>query len=379
MPLACFVAMDEEYDVIVLGTGLKECILSGLLSVDGLKVLHMDRNDYYGGASTSLNLTQLWKRLGEMTSLRKVWAQAESTILLPSFPFPLTVHDGNGGLVRVLIHTDAVDGSFVYNKKKIYKVPATDVEALKSPLMGLFEKRRARKFFIYVQDFEANDPKSHEGLDLNKVTARELYAESLARFEGGSPYIYPLYGLGELPQAFARLSAVYGGTYMLNKPECQVKFDDNGTLLVRKVGKVARAICIMSHPIPDTNDSHSVQVILPQKQLGRKSDMYLFCCSYAHNVAPKGKFIAFVSTEAETDDPQVELKSGIDLLGPLDEIFYDTYDRYVPLTTIKLTSYDATTHFESTVQDVLAMYTKITGKALDLSVDLSAASATAEE
>lgn len=31
--------MDEEYDVIVLGTGLKECILSGLLSVDGLKVV----------------------------------------------------------------------------------------------------------------------------------------------------------------------------------------------------------------------------------------------------------------------------------------------------------------------------------------------------
>ena len=30
--------MDEQYDVIVLGTGLKECILSGLLSVDGLKV-----------------------------------------------------------------------------------------------------------------------------------------------------------------------------------------------------------------------------------------------------------------------------------------------------------------------------------------------------
>lgn len=31
--------MDEEYDVIVLGTGLKECILSGLLSVDRLKVI----------------------------------------------------------------------------------------------------------------------------------------------------------------------------------------------------------------------------------------------------------------------------------------------------------------------------------------------------
>eukprot|EP00268_Persea_americana_P043415 TRINITY_DN4364_c0_g2_i1.p1 TRINITY_DN4364_c0_g2~~TRINITY_DN4364_c0_g2_i1.p1 ORF type:complete len:143 (+),score=36.56 TRINITY_DN4364_c0_g2_i1:3-431(+) len=141
----------------------------------------------------------------------------------------------------------------------------------------------------------------------------------------------------------------------------------------------------MSHPIPNTNDSHSVQVILPQKQLGRKSDMYLFCCSYSHNIAPKGKYIAFVSTEAETDDPETELKPGIDLLGPVEEIFFDTYNRYEPANQHDVdncfisTSYDATTHFESTVQDVISMYSKITGKALDLSVDLSAASAAAEE
>ncbi|KAG5529591.1 hypothetical protein RHGRI_030097 [Rhododendron griersonianum] len=422
--------MDEEYDVIVLGTGLKECILSGLLSVDGLKVLHMDRNDYYGGESTSLNLNQLWKRFrGSDTPPEKLGSSRDYNVdMIPKFMM------ANGALVRVLIHTDvtkylnfkAVDGSYVYNKGKvrrpliicIYKVPATDVEALKSTLMGLFEKRRARKFFIYVQDYEESDPKSHEGLDLNKVTARDviskygleddtvdfighalalhkddsyldqpatdfvkrvkvmhlLYAESLARFAGGSPYIYPLYGLGELPQAFARLSAVYGGTYMLSKPECKVK----------KVGKVARAICIMSHPIPHTHDAHSVQVILPQKQLGRKSDMYLFCCSYAHNVAPKGKFIAFVTTEAETDNPEAELKSGIELLGPVDEIFFDTYDRYEPTNQSSAdncfisTSYDATTHFESTVKDVISMYSQITGKTLDLTMDLSAAGAAAE-
>lgn len=78
--------MDETYDAIVLGTGLKECIISGLLSVDGLKVrcpslheqshawsmmqcdalmglamqvLHIDRNNYYGGESASLNLQQV--------------------------------------------------------------------------------------------------------------------------------------------------------------------------------------------------------------------------------------------------------------------------------------------------------------------------------
>ncbi|KAK4799517.1 hypothetical protein SAY86_024882 [Trapa natans] len=445
--------MDEEYDVIVLGTGLKECILSGLLSVDGLKVLHMDKNDYYGGESTSLNLNQLWKHFkGDDKPPESLGASKDFNVdMVPKFMM------ANGALVRVLIHTDVtkylnfkvVDGSFVYNKGKVYKVPATDVEALKSPLMGLFEKRRARKFFIYVQDFEENDPKSQEGLDLHKVTARELiskygleddtidfighalalhiddkyldepamdfvkkiklYSESLARFSGGSPYIYPMYGLGELPQAFARLSAVYGGTYMLNKPDCKVEFDDSGKAIgvssegetakckkvvcdpsylpdkVNKVGKVARAVCFMSHPIPETNDSHSAQVILPQKQLDRQSDMYLFCCSYAHNVAPKGKYIALVTTEAETDNPEEELKPGINLLGPVDEIFFDTYDRYVPTNNHEedncfiSTSYDATTHFESTVKDVLELYSKITGKALDLSVDLSAASAATEQ
>nr|GMD08819.1 guanosine nucleotide diphosphate dissociation inhibitor At5g09550 [Ipomoea batatas] len=185
------------------------------------------------------------------------------------------------------------------------------------------------------------DDKYLEQPAIDFVKKVKLYAESLARFQAGSPYIYPMYGLGELPQGFARLSAVYGGTYMLNKPECKVEFDESGkaygvtsegetakckkvvcdpsylTDKVKKVGKVSRAICIMSHPIPHTHDSHSAQVILPQKQLGRKSDI--------------GKYIAFVLTEAETDNPEAELKPGVDLLGPVDEIFYETYDRYVPI------------------------------------------------
>ncbi|KAJ4783141.1 Guanosine nucleotide diphosphate dissociation inhibitor [Rhynchospora pubera] len=441
--------MDEEYDVIVLGTGLKECILSGLLSVDGLKVLHMDRNDYYGGESTSLNLIQLWQKFrGNDKPPAHLGPSRDCNVdMVPKFIM------ANGILVRTLIHTDvtkylsfkAVDGSYVFNKGKIHKVPATDVEALKSPLMGLFEKRRARSFFIYVQNYDENDPSTHQGLDLTRITSRELiskyglddntvdfighavalhrddrylnepaldtvkrmklYSESVLRFQGGSPYIYPLYGLGELPQGFARLSAVYGGTYMLNKPECKVEFDMEGKVCgvtsegetakcmkvvcdpsylpnkVRKVGKVARAIAIMSHPIPNTNESHSVQLILPQKQLGRKSDMYVFCCSYSHNVAPKGKYIAFVSAEAETDNLEMELKPGIDLLGPIDELFFDSYDRFEPSldNCFISTSYDATTHFESTVTDVLSMYTMITGKMVDLRVDLSAASAAEED
>lgn len=69
----------------------------------------------------------------------------------------------------------------------------------------------------------------------------------------------------------------------------------------------------------------------------------------------------------------------------MDEIFDDSYDRYEPTndhtgdSCFISASYDATTHFESTVKDVVAMYKIITGKELDLTVDLSAASAAPAE
>ena len=51
------------------------------------------------------------------------------------------------------IYTHLLDPTQVLNKGKIHKVPASDMEALKSPLMGLFEKRRAMGFFKYVQNY----------------------------------------------------------------------------------------------------------------------------------------------------------------------------------------------------------------------------------
>ena len=55
-------------------------------------------------------------------------------------------------------------------------MPATPVEALKSYLMGIFEKRRAGKFFSYVQEYDEKDPKTHDGVDLKRVTTKELIA-----------------------------------------------------------------------------------------------------------------------------------------------------------------------------------------------------------
>jgi Rab GDP dissociation inhibitor len=62
LPSGTTALADGEYDAIVLGTGLTECIISGLLSVQGKRVLHLDRNNYYGADTASLSLQNLFKK-----------------------------------------------------------------------------------------------------------------------------------------------------------------------------------------------------------------------------------------------------------------------------------------------------------------------------
>lgn len=57
----------------------------------------------------------------------------------------------------------AVDGSFVAHQGKIYKVPSTNTEALKSSLMGMLEKRRCGKFLEFVGDYDESNPKTFQG------------------------------------------------------------------------------------------------------------------------------------------------------------------------------------------------------------------------
>lgn len=40
---------------------------------------------------------------------------------------------------------------------------------------------------------------------------------------------------------------------------------------VRKVGRVIRVICLLNHPVKNTHEASSCQIIIPQAQLNRKS------------------------------------------------------------------------------------------------------------
>ncbi|CAD6199250.1 unnamed protein product [Caenorhabditis auriculariae] len=431
--------MDEEYDAIVLGTGLKECIISGMLSVSGKKVLHIDRNNYYGGESASLTpLEQLYEKFhGPNAKPQPEMGRGRdwNVDLIPKFLM------ANGELVKLLIHTGvtrylefkSIEGSYVYKGGKIYKVPADEMEALATSLMGMFEKRRFKKFLVWVQAFDRNNKETWQGLDPDNNTMQQvydkfgldentadftghalalhrdddyknqpfgptidmvrLYSDSLARY-GKSPYLYPLYGLGELPQGFARLSAIYGGTYMLDKPVDNIVIE-NGRAVgvkcgeeivrgkqiycdpsyaperVKNVGKVVRAICLLNHPIPNTNDAQSCQIIIPQKQVGRHYDIYISCCSNTNMVTPKGWYVAMVSTTVETANPEAEVLPGLQLLGPIAEKFISVSDVFEPAdlgseSQIFISrSYDPTSHFMTTCKDVLEIFARGTTQEFD--------------
>merc|ERR1719305_1317497 len=90
---------------------------------------------------------------------------------------------------------------------------------------------------------------------------------------------------------------------------------------VRPVSKGVRCICLLDHPVPNTGDALSTQIIIPQKQVGRKTDIYVTCVSYTHQVATKGWFVATVSTTVETANPEAEIQPGLQLLGPVKQKF----------------------------------------------------------
>ncbi|GJD07601.1 Guanosine nucleotide diphosphate dissociation inhibitor At5g09550 [Galdieria sulphuraria] len=350
-----------------------------------------------------LSLNQLYEKLksdSEPDSAKLGRSRDYNIDLIPKFIL------SSGNLVRILTCTQVtkylefklVDGSFVVHGGKPHKVPVTPREAMTSGLMSLLEKNRCRQFFfpmcktwLFFEYFGLRQEtidfighalalyKDDSYLELPALPTIEriqLYANSLARY-GHSPYIYPLYGLGELPQAFARLSAVYGGTYMLNRGVDKIDYNPEGKRIrvifpekAKPVGKVIRCYCILREAPPHTKDASSCQIIIPHRQVSppRRSNIYVLVLSYNHRVCPQGFYIALVSTTVETNQPKDEVTPGIQLLGnSVLEKFYSVDDIYEPLESshqdnIFLSkSYDATTHFESTMDDVFEIYEKVGG------------------
>ena len=247
------------------------------------------------------------------------------------------------------------------------------------------------------------------------IEAVHVYGQSVGVY-GDSPYIYPLYGLSNIPEGFARLAAVYGGVNMLRTEFNELFFDDSGkvkgitatfdegngagpetlgaTCAVvigdpsyltgdrrRKTGTIIRSTCVLQHALNRTEEAQSAQIIMPSKHLkNKKNDIFISLLGKSHDVTPReGTYLAIVSTVVETSDPVAEVQEGIDQLGQIEMRFDDIVETFEPTAVgtddnvFVTRSYDATSHFEYESREVMDLYERITGQRINVNLSMEEA------
>lgn len=269
--------MDQSYDFIVFGTGITECVLSWAHASKGKKVLQIDKNATYGSELRTLAYSELASKFGEEVQDKEL-EELDRHFCIDLVP-KLMLADGK---VREFLHKlnifEVVDfvtipGSFIYKNRKIHTIPSNEKEAIKSGVIGIFQKPRVVKFFWDVNRYckmdederrKASFPRTMReyfekyGLDKNAQEfighaialnlddsyldrdPREtldnihLFVRSLLVFDRNieSPYIYPLYGSSEISQAFSRKAAINGAVFRLNTPVLDIKREKDDFLVV---------------------------------------------------------------------------------------------------------------------------------------------------
>lgn len=306
--------LPSEYDVIVIGTGMAESIVAAAASRIGKKVLHLDRNDYYGGMWASFNFDALQKWLeecrkpasktesptvdkalvkeGETLILsgnqfstvgnidekwfipeesakeseesqpeaeENKWNQSKIKSLSRKFNLDLApkLLFSRGSLVDLLISSNiaryaefrSVTRILTWFHDNLEAVPCSRADVFAAKDVSVIEKRllmqllqlcveykpdgnefegfKDKTFIEYLKSKNLTENILHYVLYaiamssektpcMTSVERAQRFLSSLGRY-GNTPFLWPMYGSGELPQCFCRLCAVFGGVYHLKR------------------------------------------------------------------------------------------------------------------------------------------------------------------
>lgn len=173
------------------------------------------------------------------------------------------------------------------------------------------------------------------------VNSVRKFLSSLGRF-GNTPFLFPMYGSGEIPQCFCRLCAVFGGIYCLNtkidklyfkRHENEIIFegilhddrkitasnivlgqgcvsdgiffsDDNATPPESKCGGMSRGIFITSSPIggsaQNTGGGGVMFLKLPPAESKSHNGAFVLQLSHPSGTVPKGLYLIHIICETIT-------------------------------------------------------------------------------
>ncbi|KAI9501152.1 GDP dissociation inhibitor, partial [Coemansia spiralis] len=293
---------NEHFDTLIVGTGATESIIANELSAAGHKVLHIDRNSYYGGPNACFSLSGTAQETldGLLANDRAYMVEpVPKLVLCRGNMIDLLVDQGVGDFMRFR----GVDHNYLVTRQGLERVPESKEDIFASTSLTLVEKRKLMRLMttlganlekpegsfsqLLAQQFKLTG-KLHDTVlyAIARQTGYELsaqegcdrvykYVNSIGRY-GRMAYLCAQYGGGsEIAQSFCRLCAVTGGTYILDeKLECIEPNEDGfkvslrrGTAQVSRIvmdpgyyspnsaaldSVVSRAVCILDNPVLGT-------------------------------------------------------------------------------------------------------------------------------
>lgn len=375
----------ESYDYVIIGTGLSETAIGSILaSSKQMKILHIDTSSTYGSEFSTLNFSQLLSHFGQQDSTNVNSTDASNSDVTIGDPIndaliaknrhfnidltpKLLLHESpmKNFLVNNNIHDivtfTSIKASYFYTDR-LHAVPTNEAQSMKSSALGVMEKYRMVKFFWNARKYYDNKNinmkrtmlEEFKSFGLNtdsmdfighavalnlddrylsapptETYSRILrYAESIVSYEGTeSPYIYPMYGLSELCQAFVRKSALAGTIFMLNAKiedigsESLVLVDPNGDRHIVKPkaiisdpkywpGSVVEKEIIRCIMILRKKSQHSRNIIFLKKYLGRQNDVFCVVLGSDEFACPPEYEIGIISTLRENNsEPEEEIRA----------------------------------------------------------------------
>ncbi|KEQ72743.1 hypothetical protein M436DRAFT_47355 [Aureobasidium namibiae CBS 147.97] len=265
-----------SYDVLISGTGIQQSLLALALSRSGKNVLHVDKDDTYGGPEAALSLDEAEQWVEKLNSVKQTRFSNASITKSPEGEQKLSLFKRynlslgptlvytRSGLLPILVSSKtndqlefmAVGGWFVFEKQedgaRVVRVPNGREDIFADPSLTLKMKGQLMKFLRFVAAFEEK-PETWQphrdtpfasflseqfglpavdslmalclSLEVPEKTTTEFALPRIARhlrsigvFGPGFGAVIPKWGgLSEVVQVACRACAVTGGIYVLGR------------------------------------------------------------------------------------------------------------------------------------------------------------------
>ncbi|XP_077142597.1 rab proteins geranylgeranyltransferase component A 1 [Ranitomeya variabilis] len=266
-----------------------------------------------------------------------------------------------------------------YHHDKIEQVPCSRADVFSSKQLSMIEKRTLMKFLTFCADYEQHPEEYQDHKEstfseflqckrlspslqhfvlcsiamvskststIDGLKATQHFLRCLGRY-GNTPFLFHMYGLGEIPQCFCRMSAVFGGIYCLHhslrgllvdaqSSECKAVVDSKGKRIrcryvVIEDGylpenvcsqlcyrQISRAILITDRSvlISDTDQEISVLTVPPDDEQRTAVHMTELCAST--NTCMKNTYLVHLTCASSKMTAREDLEPIVKKLFTLD-------------------------------------------------------------